>query len=219
MTDTISQNDSSPSTATRKKRLVAIVAGALVVILLGALAAIFGPGLLGYQGTSNSAQQSAPPAKAAPTQLTEYRNDQVGIALSYPATWAQLKAKDPQVLLVASEGAEGTFQLRAVQLPTVVGQQQLPAAKALTDQIVGANKTAQMLTEPKQITLGGLPGYWYLYTFKDQSSGQEGAHSHFFIFKDKTMLSFVFEAIPSSQFKDTAPNFDQIAASFHVLQK
>ncbi|HEY2763999.1 MAG TPA: hypothetical protein VGJ13_08310 [Pseudonocardiaceae bacterium] len=219
MTDTISQNDSPPSTATRKKRLVAIVAGVLVVILLGALAAIFGPGLVGYQGASNGAEPSPSSAKPAPTQLTEYRNDQAGIALSYPSTWAQLRAKDPQVLLVASEGTEGTFQLRAVQLPTVVNQQQLPAAKQLTDQIVGANKTAQMLTEPKQITLGGLPGYWYLYTFKDESSGQEGAHSHFFIFKDKTMLSFVFESIPSSKFKDTAPNFDQIAASFHVLQK
>ncbi len=219
MTNTISENDSPPSTATRKKRLVAIVAGVLVVILLAALAAIFGPGLVGFQSSSNNAKPAAPSASAAPVQLTEYRNDQVGIALSYPSSWAVLKSKDPQVLLVASEGALGTFQLRAVDLPTVVGPQQLPAAKQLTDQIIGANKSAKMLTEPKQIELGGLPGYWYLYTFKDDSSGQEGAHSHFFVFKGKTMLSFVFETIPSAQFRDAAPTFDQITSSFHVLKK
>jgi hypothetical protein len=220
MTDTISHNDSPPSTATRKKRLIGIIAGVLVVILLAALTLVYWRGFRDLPTPANDAKPGASSANPAGSgQLTEFRNDKVGIALSYPASWAQLRSPDPQVLLVASEGQEGTFQLRAVDLPTEVSQEQLPAAKQLTDQIVGANKTAKMLAEPKQVQLGGLPGYWYLYTFKDGATGQEGGHSHFFIFKGKTMLSFVFEALPASRFGEAAPTFDQITSSFHVLNK
>lgn len=151
--------------------------------------------------------------------MTEFRNEELGIALSYPASWIRHRTQDPQILLLAADGPEKSFLLRAVELPNPVGQQELGAAKQLTDQIVGANKTAQLLVEPTRIELGGLPGYWYFYSFQDEASGQKGMHSHYFVFKDKTMITLVFQTVPAELFQEAAPTFDQITASFKVLEK
>lgn len=223
MTDTITKGGSGPSKATSKKKLVVIVAALLVAVGLAVPAAIFGPQLVGVDDSSNEAGTNPPagaPAEGAnPGAVTEFRNDQAGIALSYPANWVPLKTADPQILLLASDGPENSFLVRSVDLPKPVGKPELPAAKQLTDQIVGGNKTAKMITEPKQVELGGLPGYWYLYSFKDEASGQEGAHSHFFLFKGNKMLTFVFQTVPVDQFQQSAPVFDQITASLRVLDK
>lgn len=223
MTDTMTKSDSNPSKAPGKKKLVAIVAAVLVAGGLAVPAALYGPQLVGIGEPSNEAGSNAPGAAPAdgakPGEVTEFRNEQAGIALSYPANWVQLKTNDPQILLLASDGPENSFLARSVDLPTPVGQQELPAAKQLTDQIVGGNKTAKMLTEPKQVELGGLPGYWYLYSFQDEQSGQVGAHSHFFLFKENKMITFVFQTIPVEEFQNSAPVFDQITASFRVLDR
>lgn len=222
MTDTITKGDDSPSKATGRKKLLAIGAAVLVAAGLAVPAAIYGPGLVGIGNSSNGAGANpgpGAPGDAKAGEVTEFRNDQVGIALSYPSSWVQLKTKDPQILLLASDGPENSFLIRAVDLPKPVGQPQLGAARQLTDQIVASNKTAKMITEPKQIQLGGLPGYWYLYSFKDDVSGQEGAHSHFFLFKGRTMLTFVFQTLPVDKFQQSAPVFDQITSSFRVLDK
>lgn len=222
MTDTMTKSDSNPSKAPGKKKLVAIVAAVLVAGGLAVPAALFGPQLVGIGEPSNEAANAGGGAAAdgaASGEVTEFHNEKAGIALSYPASWVQLKTNDPQILLLASDGPENSFLVRSVELPRPVGQPELPAAKQLTDQIVGGNKTAQMLTEPKQVELGGLPGYWYLYSFKDEQSGQTGAHSHFFLFKGNTMLTFVFQTIPVEEFQNSAPVFDKITASFRVLNK
>ncbi len=223
MTDTITKSDSNPSKPTGKKKLLVIGAALLVAVGLAVPAAIFGPQLLGFEQPSNEAGANPPagaPAEAPkPIDFTEFRSDQAGIALSYPSNWVQLKTNDPQIALLASDGPENSFLVRTVDLPNPVGKEQLPAARQLTDQIVGGNKTAKMLTEPKQIELDGLPGYWYLYSFKDEASGQDGAHSHFFIFNGKKMITFVFQTLPAGEFQQSAPIFDQITSSLKVLNK
>lgn len=223
MTDTITKSGSNPSKATGKKKLVAIVAAVLVAGGLSVPAYIFGSQLFGNGEPAQQAGANPPapgPAAGAPAgPVTEFSNEQAGISLSYPANWVQLKTRDPQILLLASDGPENSFLLRSVDLPKPVGQQQLGAAKQLTDQIVAGNKTAKMLTEPKQIELAGLPGFWYLYSFKDDTSGQIGAHSHFFLFKGNKMITFVFQTIPVEKFQQSAPVFDQITSSLRVLNK
>ncbi|MGH9198826.1 MAG: hypothetical protein ACRD1T_24250 [Acidimicrobiia bacterium] len=221
MTDTITKGGSSPSKATSKKKLIAIVAAVLVAGGLAVPAAIFGPQLLGIGETSQDAGANAPAGPAAgaqPGQFTEWRNDQVGIAMSYPANWVQLKADNPGVLLLASDGPENSFVVRSVELVKPIGQPELAAAKQETDQVIASNKTAKMIAEPKQIEMGGLPGFWYLYSFKDETSGQIGAHSHFFLFKGRTMITLVFQALPVEKFQQSAPVFDQITSSFRVLK-
>lgn len=224
MTDTITKSGSSPSKASGRKKLVAIVAAVLVVGAAAVSAGIYGSHLFGGGGAPAQQAGANPPAgpaagaQAQPGPLTEWRNDQVGIALNYPANWVQLKANNPGVLLLASDGPENSFVVRSVELTKPIGQAELAAAKKETDQVVASNKTAQMLTEPKQIQLGGLPGFWYLYSFKDQQSGQTGAHSHFFLFKGKTMITLVFQALPAEKFQQSAQIFDQITSSFRVTK-
>ncbi|MGH3913242.1 MAG: hypothetical protein ACRDTC_07515 [Pseudonocardiaceae bacterium] len=197
-----------------------MVIGAAVLVAGGLAipAAIFGPQLVGLETPATEAPPNPAPAPApAPVPLTEFRNDQIGFTLSYPASWLRLETSDPQVLLLASDGPENSFLVRAVELPQSVGQQELPAAKQLTDRIVAANESAQMIIEPQALEVGGLPGYWYFYSFKDDASGQQGAHSHFFLFKDKTMLTLVFQTVPVENFSQSAPIFDQITGSLRTL--
>ncbi|HEY6421879.1 MAG TPA: hypothetical protein VIY28_01260 [Pseudonocardiaceae bacterium] len=204
--------------AMRTRRVLAIVIGVLLVGGIGTSAAVFVPGLVGPAQPAKAANVGTPPG-ATPGGFTEFSSQQAGFALSYPTAWSKLAAKDPQVLLLVSQGPQDSFLVRALELPEPVTAQQLPAAKQVTDQIVASNKTAKMITEPKQIELGGLPGFFYFYSFQDPTTGQEGAHSHFFLFNGKTMLSLVFQSLPKDHFASTAPTFDQITSSFHVLKK
>lgn len=218
MTNPVPQNDGRASRVPGRRQLLVIGVAVLVAGGLAIPAAIFGPQLVGLGAPAKEAPPAPAPAAAPdPAKLTEFRNDQVGFALSYPTSWVQLKTDDPQVLLLASDGPENSFLVRALELPQPVGQQELPAAKQLTDRIVGANKTAQMIFEPRAIELGGLPGYWYFYSFKDEATGQQGAHSHYFLFKGKTMLTLVFQTVPLGRFQAFAPTVDQITGSLHML--
>jgi hypothetical protein len=71
--------------------------------------------------------------------------------------------------------------------------------------------------EPIETEQGGLPGLYYLYTFRDPVSGQTGVHSHFFLFKDSAMISLVFQTLPEGDFGRLAPLFDRVAGSLRVL--
>ncbi len=202
-----------------RKRLLAVVAGVLVV---GA-----GLGTLGWAvGQWMLAPEEPPPAPAAgpssparlPPGFTEFRHPPTGFALAYPADWRRLQSADPQVLLIAARNPQESFLVRVVELDSPVGPAELPAAKQLTDQIVKSNQSVQLLTEPAQIELAGLPGYFYFYSFADPGSEQRGAHSHFFVFKERKMIILVFQAVPVEQFPQMAPTFDQITSSFRVLE-
>ena len=74
-----------------------------------------------------------------------------------------------------------------------------------------------LTNEPAETELGGMPGWYYLYTFKDPVSGQRGAHSHYFLFKGRTMFSVVFQTVPQDDFGRLAPLFDRVAASLQAL--
>jgi hypothetical protein len=169
--------------------------------------------------TANTTGKADNPAKSLPVGFSKFRSDQAGFELAYPSSWTKLSPKDPQVLLLIAQGTQDSVLVRASELQEAVGPQQLPAARQVTDKLVTSNKSVQMITEPKQIELGGLPGFFYYYSFKDAASGQEGAHSHFFLFNGKTMISMVFQTLPRERFASTAPTFDKISASFHALKK
>ncbi|MGH3830419.1 MAG: PsbP-related protein [Pseudonocardiaceae bacterium] len=214
-----------PWNALRERRALVIVAGTVLAVGLGTSALIWGPGLVTHDQaaqatkTTNSTNQADVSAKSRPAGFSEFRSDQGGFELAYPAGWTKLSPKDPQVLLLATQGTQDSFLVRASQLQDPIGVAQLPAAKQITDSIVTSNKTVHMLSDPKQVNLGGLPGYFYLYSFTDPSTQQEGVHSHFFLFNGKTMISMVFQSLPREHFSESAKTFDQIAASFHALNK
>ena len=221
MTNTVSEILSGPSkTPPGRQRTIIIVAALLGAAVLGVSAAIYGPELLGFEEPPPPETGTSAPSPAVPQlgEFTEFAHEPTGIALSYPSSWLKLNTDDPQVLLLASDGPKNNFLVRAVELQSPVGEPELGAAKQLTDQIVGANKSAKLLVTPQQLTIAGLPGYWYFYSFQDAGTGQRGAHSHFFLFKGKTMLSFVYQTVPLEKFQESAPIFDKINGSLRVLE-
>ncbi|MGH3838563.1 MAG: hypothetical protein ACRDSF_23145 [Pseudonocardiaceae bacterium] len=205
--------------AIRRRRALAIVIGVLLVAGL-AFGVVVGRAILTPEEPAKATNASAnSPTNAKPADFTAFRSEQAGFELAYPTSWSTLNTQDPQVLLLVSQGTQDSFLVRSLELQAPVGPQELPAAKQLTDQIVGSNKTVQMVTEPKQIELGGLPGFFYFYSFQDPPTGQEGVHSHYFLFNGKTMISLVFQTLPKEHFPTSAPTFDKITATFRTLQK
>jgi hypothetical protein len=197
---------------------------AVVVVGLVAAGIAFAAG---HQSVDNpkpavSSETSTPTSGQAPGGLVEFRDGKDGFALSYPRNWLRLQSTDPSVVLVVSEkppeqNTGGSILARTITLANPVGQDQLAEAKKITDEIVTKGPGVELKFEPKAITQGGLPGWLYLYTFADQASGQRGVHSHYFLFKDRTMISFVFQALPETEFTRLAPVFDDVIATFRVL--
>lgn len=196
--------------------------------------AVAGAGLLvGIAVLAGRSSVGAPkPVAAAPvasTQTTvsgtlvEFRDEQRGWAIAYPKTWNRLQSKDIDVALVVSErppevNTGGSILARAVTLGAPVDESRLAAARAVTDQIVNG-EGVQLLAEPAAVHQGGLPGWFYFYSFSDPATGQEGVHSHYFLFKGSTMISFVFQALPKDAFGGLANLFDDVIGSFRVLKE
>ncbi|MGH3683644.1 MAG: hypothetical protein ACRDRE_03945 [Pseudonocardiaceae bacterium] len=208
--------------AIRRRRVLAIIVGVVLAVGLGTAAAFVGRQFSASDQPAkavNATNKTNASSKFTPAGFTEFRNDQAGFQLAYPTNWTKLSPKDPSILLLLSQGTQDSLLVRANELQETVGPQQLAAARQVTDKLVMSNKTVSMVTDPKQIELGGLPGFFYFYNFKDTATGQEGTHSHFFLFNGKTMISIVFQTLPKEHFPQSAKTFDQIAASFLALKK
>jgi hypothetical protein len=194
-----------------------------VVIGVGAAAVVAGAVLapVAFQDDvappPSPAPGAAAPEAAAPPPtpgVVEFHG-QAGFTLAYPSSWSRLSSPDPHVPLVVTQGPH-SFLVRVLELPTPVSPQDLPAARKLTDQIVMADPSVKLQAEPKAVSVSGLPGYFYFYTFTDRESGLSGAHSHFFLFKGATMVVLVFQSMPADTFRAGADTFDQITASFRA---
>jgi hypothetical protein len=202
-----------------------IVAGLGIVLAAGAgtwMAAARDTGARRMPATTQARSVEAAPAPAPPDELTEFRDDQAGFALSYPKAWVRATAPNPQIVLVAAEhdpakNQGGSILVRVTPLDTPVGRAQLGEARKGTDAIVSSSNGGALKAEPTETEQGGLPGLYYLYTFRDPVGGLTGVHSHFFLFKDKAMISIVFQALPESDFGRLAPLFDRVAGSLRVL--
>jgi hypothetical protein len=169
------------------------------------------------QATATTASQ--PPASAA--SLVEFRDEKAGWTISYPKEWNRLDPKDADIALVVSEkpveqNTGGSILARNLTLGAPVSDANLAAAKEVTDRIVTGDGI-EHITQPQVLHQAGLPGYFYFYRFKDPGSGQVGVHSHYFLFKGSTMISFVFQALPDADFQRLANLFDQVIASFRAV--
>lgn len=107
--------------------------------------------------------------------------------------------------------------MRTASLGTPVGAETIGSAKRLTDRLVSTGKKVKQLRPPRRIDdLGGLPGWLYIYSFEDSASGQRGAHAHYFVFRGETMITLVFQTLPSERFATYAPLFDRLASTFRA---
>jgi hypothetical protein len=202
----------------------ALKGGAVVVAGALGLGAAF---LLGRSMIDPPEESSAgTTASTAPTttnagSLVEFRDEKAGWAISYPKDWSRLQPNDADVALVVSEkppeqNTGGSILARSLTLAAPVNEGNLAAAREVTDRVVTGDGIRH-ITEPTVLHQAGLPGYFYFYSFKDPASGQEGVHSHYFLFKGSTMISFVFQALPKGDFQRLANLFDEVIASFRVF--
>jgi hypothetical protein len=192
-----------------------VALGGIVALLLG-----LSGWLIGSQIVSSPATKHAPkPAPSTPSDLVQFRDPAGAFAGAYPSTWRRLAASDAEVVLLAASNDGASFLARKTPIRGPVGLANLATARNLADRVVKSGKNVVMLHQPQQVTLGGLPGFLYLYTFDDPSTGQRGGHAHYFLFQGATMITLVFQALPATTMVSKAPLFDRIAAAFRALPR
>ena len=149
-------------------------------------------------------------------ELIRFEDREKKLSISYPSTWQRIDSSDPEVSLVAGT-AEASLLMRTASIGTPVGVESIGSVKKLTDRLVRAGKKVKQLRPPRRIDdLGGLPGWLYIYSFQDSASGQRGAHAHYFVFRGETMITLVFQTLPSERFATYAPLFDRLASTFRA---
>ena len=169
-----------------------------------------GPGV-----TSTTIDPEAPGTTLPDSAFSTYTNDAEGFSIRHPSTWTYLEVGDEGGMALDAGGGDlvDVRLLHRTEVPTTAGN--LENIKAFTDGLVGLNPTAVILKQ-QAITLNGMPGYYYLYTFTVPATGEEGAHAHYFLFRGHNMYTLVFQALPSEGFTRLSKVFDQIAASFQT---
>ncbi|MCA1702207.1 MAG: hypothetical protein LC808_02620, partial [Actinobacteria bacterium] len=160
-------------------------------------------------------QQPAPAASATPPGFVRFRDDRGRFSIAHPAEWEGRRGATGDIELLVTKGRAASLLVRSVPIAFEVAPAELPATKRLTDQIVASGKGVRLLAETRRIELGGLPGWFYFYIFRD-GSGRRGVHSHYFLFQGATMITLVFQALPADEFPRYAPTFDRIAGSFRA---
>lgn len=199
------------------RKIIVAGIGLIVVAAAGTLFSVSREGDAPPMPATTQARSVTPTA-----ELVEFRDDRAGFALSYPKAWIRATAPNPQIVLVAAEhdparNLGGSILVRVTPLDAPVGKAQLGETRKATDALVASSEGVALKAEPMETEQGGLPGLYYLYTFRDPVSGVIGAHSHYFLFKGSTMISVVFQTLPDGDFGRLAPLFDRVAGSLRAL--
>ncbi len=148
-------------------------------------------------------------------EFTRFVDARRKLSITYPSSWQRISSPDPEVVLVAAT-VDASMLIRTTSLPTPVGAESIGSAKKLTDKLVMAGRGVKNLRPPRRIDdLGGLPGWLYIYSFRD-AAGKRGVHAHYFLFRGKTMITLVFQTVPSERFATYAPLFDRLAGTFRA---
>jgi hypothetical protein len=181
----------------------------LVAGLVGALLAAVGAALIARQLVSSDSPSATKPS--APRGFVEFRDPRARLSLAYPKGWTRLQSPDTAVELLVARDDGVSFLLRTVPLRLAITAENLSQAKQFTDKTLKDNKRLKLLGKPQVIKLGGMPGFLYVYTFRDPQTRRTAAHAHYFVFRGRRMISLVFQALPADRLADLAPTFESIA--------
>lgn len=180
---------------------------AVVALLVAAGAWLIGQSL-GSSSAPAHAKRSAKPA------LIKYQDPAGAFTGEYPAGWRRLQSGAHGVVVLVTGPGGASLEVRETALGGPVGD--LRAAKNIADGVVKSGKNVKLIRQPQQVTLGGLPGLLYLYTFEDPTTGEQGAHAHYFLFQGTSMITLVFQALPANRILSLAPLFDRLANTFRA---
>ena len=151
-----------------------------------------------------------PAPENIPQPVTKFSDPQTGISVEYPRAWKRVEVPVAEYRLAVDGGNNVAFTIRVVPIQTPATPQNLQNFKAVTDGLVGSNRTVTVLKE-QAITLNGMLGYYYFYTFQD--GPVTAVHAHYFLFSGNKMNIIVFQTLPDD-FEPMAATFDRIAESF-----
>jgi hypothetical protein len=182
--------------------MVAAGAAAIVALLIGAA--------VGRSIIPSASPQRTPP----PPPPVQFLDAETGIGLTYPGTWRRLPSSDPQVRLLAAAGPSRSVLIRVTPSGIAdVKRETLPVVRQFTDPLLATDARTKQVSAPEAISLGGLLGYRYRYTYTAKD-GSTGAHVHYFLFKHRQMIQLVFQALPGTSLAAAEPGFERIAATF-----
>jgi hypothetical protein len=193
-----------PAPNPRQKRMVVLmtILTAVVVIASGIAIAV------ATQGRGDNGPPPAP--ENTPVPMTTFRDPPNGITLEYPRSWKKVEVPVAEYRLALDAGNSVAFTLRVVPIQTPATPQNLQNFKAVTDGLVASNPTVKVFKE-QAITLNGMLGYYYFYTFED--GPVTAVHAHYFLFSGNKMNILVFQTLPDD-FEPLAATFDRVAESF-----
>lgn len=183
-------------------------------LAIGGIAAILA--ILGgaYVGRNVLFHDSVAPDRAADkprSSVVVFHETVSDVSLRYPSNWTRRSSTEGAALVAVAPDHATSLLLRV----SVTGLEDvtfktLPIVREYTDRLVAADKTVRLLAPPQAVTLGGLPGYRYRYTYR----GATGAHDHYFLFKRGRIIALVFQATPSSRFNGAEAQFQRLAGTF-----
>jgi len=141
-----------------------------------------------------------------------------GLSVRFPKTWQRVGAPVSDVRLQADAGGNEGLRIRVLPIETPATVDNIANYKAVTDGIAFSDPNNKLVKE-QLIRLNGRLAYYYLYTYEDSPTGQQGVHAHYFIFEGHRMFTMVLQAVPADDFRRLAGVYDQIAESFTVPEE
>jgi hypothetical protein len=193
----------APEPARSQKRLV-IVLSVLTVVVIAAAGFAF------VLSSGNKGGGPPPTLADTPAPVTTYKDTATGFTVEYPRAWRKVDVPVAEYRLALDGGSNVAFTIRVVPIATPATAANLENFKAVTDGLVGSNATVNVLKQ-QAVSLNGMLGYYYFYTFTD--GGVQAVHAHYFLFSGNKMNILVFQALPDD-FQGMAATFDKIAESF-----
>lgn len=229
-----------PVSKLSSNRIILLAAvGVVAAVALVALGVLVGQNLLAPLGDAASRLESqADTESPTPTptpepetverdigDFVEFEDEQGDFEILVPDDWEIRSVDDPQVRLLATPNGRDSVLVRFtaldfedLDLEGEVTEEDLIDLHGFTEDIVRSDDDVEVLIGPQVVELAGTASSYYLYTFPDGDDEERGAHAHYFIFQDDTMISLVLQAVPEQRFVQLADTFDIIADSFELLR-
>ena len=146
------------------------------------------------------------PAVTTPAGFVTVADDEGGFTIKHPKEWKSIRPPAGDERLLLSAGGQNYLRLRVVAIEPGID------VKSSIEQ--GLTSEGVKVVKQQEITVNGIPGLYYLYTFSDPSTEKEGVHAHYFLVRGQKMYTMVFQALPTEEFTRLAPVFDKVAESF-----
>lgn len=194
-----------------------LVGGVAAFLALAAVLALVVGGVVGRSIVPSPEEPATPAAREPqkPAGTVRFTDTLTDVSIAYPATWMRRMPSDQAVRLVTSSpdaSAAVSVSVRKSDLETVTADT-LAVVRPLTDDLLREDNRIGELPDPVAVTVDGLPGYKYTYTYRADDGGR-GAHIHYFLFTGDRLIQVVLQAVPATKLAALQPTFDEIARTF-----